>query len=103
MADACIYLGYLYGKKGYKLLNIQTRKLFFSRNVIFHETICPFSILQDVHPPLFPAPISSPGSILLSIPNAYIPPPIPCPPSHASSLVSPPFPVTSATFPSHIP
>nr|XP_016501743.1 PREDICTED: uncharacterized protein LOC107820051 [Nicotiana tabacum] len=83
-ADACIFLGYPYGKKGYKLLNVPTRKLFISRNVVFHETIFPFSFLQDQPPPLFHVSPSSCDPIPIS-PTTFFPPPSP-----ATSPGSPP-------------
>ena len=41
----CVFLGYLFGVKGYKLLNLQTRSCFISRDVIFHEFVIPFQSL----------------------------------------------------------
>nr|XP_009760373.1 PREDICTED: uncharacterized protein LOC104212719 [Nicotiana sylvestris] len=82
-ADACIFLDYPYGKKGYKLLNIHTRKLFVSRNVVFHETIFPISFLQDQPPPLFPISPSSCDPIPIS-PTTFF-----SPPSHVTSPSSP--------------
>ena len=38
----CIFLGYPFGVKGYKLLNLITKKNFISRDVSFHETVFPF-------------------------------------------------------------
>ena len=38
----CVFLGYPYGVKGYKLLNFVTRQIFISRDVSFHETTFPF-------------------------------------------------------------
>ena len=40
-ARACAFLGYPSGVKGYKLLDLETHKLFISRDVIFHENIFP--------------------------------------------------------------
>ena len=37
-----VFLGYPYGHKGYKLLNLETKKQFISRHVVFHETSFPF-------------------------------------------------------------
>ncbi|XP_075652458.1 uncharacterized protein LOC142622802 [Castanea sativa] len=39
----CVFLGYPFGVKGYKLLNLLTKKIFLSRDVIFHETVFPFA------------------------------------------------------------
>ena len=38
----CIFLGYLSGYKGYKLLDIETHSVSISRHVIFYEDIFPF-------------------------------------------------------------
>lgn len=42
-ASKCIFLGYKVGTKGFILLNIGTRELFVSRDVIFYENIFPYS------------------------------------------------------------
>jgi len=36
-------VGYPYGKKGWKVYDIQTMEIFVSRNVIVHEDIYPFA------------------------------------------------------------
>lgn len=38
-ARRCIFIGYPFAIKGYRLLDEETSKIFISRNVIFHETI----------------------------------------------------------------
>ena len=38
----CVFLGYPFGVKGYKLLNLLTKQIFISRDVSFHEHIFPF-------------------------------------------------------------
>ena len=38
----CVFLGYPYGVKGFKVLNLATKKIFVSRDVFFHETVFPF-------------------------------------------------------------
>ena len=38
----CVFLGYPFGVKGYKLLNLVTRQIFISRDVSFHENTFPF-------------------------------------------------------------
>ncbi|KAL0846098.1 hypothetical protein Bca101_019344 [Brassica carinata] len=40
-AKACVFLGYPYGYKGYKLLDLQSNTIFISRNVVFYEDIFP--------------------------------------------------------------
>ncbi|XP_010419216.1 PREDICTED: uncharacterized protein LOC104704906 [Camelina sativa] len=55
-ARASIFLGYLIGIKGYKLLDIETHDVFVSRHVIFHEELFPLAIgdmkqqIQDLFP-----------------------------------------------------
>lgn len=41
-AQACIFLGFHNGTKGFKLYDINTQKIIMSRNVKFHETIFPY-------------------------------------------------------------
>ena len=89
----CVFLGYPFGVKGYKLLNLFTKRIFISKDVIFHETIFPF--VSDPYsssshsniplPHLFPL-VASPHDPLLSFrtsdlvtdaipaPNQAIPP-----------------------------
>lgn len=41
-ATQCFFLGYPYGKKGYKVCDIQTKKNFKLRDVIFYEHLFSF-------------------------------------------------------------
>ena len=47
-AFPCVFLGYPYGVKGYKLFNLETKSIFLSKDVIFHEYIFPFHSM-DFH------------------------------------------------------
>ena len=38
----CVFVGYPFGTKGYKLFNVQTKQFLVSRDVVFHENIFPF-------------------------------------------------------------
>ena len=41
-AKACIFLGYPFGSKGYKLYDLSTKSCFISRDVVFRESVFPF-------------------------------------------------------------
>ncbi|GAB2291669.1 hypothetical protein Dimus_038168 [Dionaea muscipula] len=64
-ADPCVFLGYPFGQKGYKVYNLVTRSCLVSRNVTFFEHLFPFShdlilpALQQADPSLV-----VPGSML---------------------------------------
>ena len=50
----CVFLGYPFVVKGYKLLDLHTKKYFISRDVIFNESIFPF---QSIPSSTSPSPI----------------------------------------------
>nr|KYP48259.1 Retrovirus-related Pol polyprotein from transposon TNT 1-94 [Cajanus cajan] len=70
-STTCVFIGYPLGVKGYKLYDLQTKKIFLSRDVMFHESTFPFhSIINHQPPDLFhdvviPLPIS-PSDVLQS-------------------------------------
>ena len=41
-SSSCVFLGYHFGVKGYKLLDLTTKRIFVSRDVHFLETVFPF-------------------------------------------------------------
>lgn len=61
--NPCVFTGYPYEKKAYKLLDLKTSKIVYSRDVTFHENHFPFhhnnttNTSSYLSPPL-PAPIS---------------------------------------------
>ncbi|XP_075107200.1 uncharacterized protein LOC142180159 [Nicotiana tabacum] len=75
--------GYPLGKKGYKLLNLTSHSILFSRDVIFHEHIFPY---HSSAPPIFPI---SPDSFtdVLHTPSTFAPSPVQVP--HSISHVAP--------------
>jgi len=75
-ARPCVFLGYPYGQKAYKLLDLQTKQIFTSRDVQFHERVFPFhhfSSQPDVplpnvttfipEYPNLPVPMQAPSSV----------------------------------------
>ncbi|PNX92270.1 retrovirus-related Pol polyprotein from transposon TNT 1-94 [Trifolium pratense] len=56
----CIFLGYPYGTKGYRVYDLATGKTFTSRDVIFHEHIFPYSSA---------ATMSTPSTHQIPLPN----------------------------------
>lgn len=58
----CVFLGYPPNKKGYKLLNLITKKSFGSRDVRFEESIFPFSSNSET-PYMNPVPNIIPKTI----------------------------------------
>ncbi|XP_060211652.1 uncharacterized protein LOC132639200 [Lycium barbarum] len=71
-ASPCVFLGYPTGKKGYKVMDLKTKRVFVSRDVQFHEHSYPFSIPMST----LPTHHSQPSTLILdddepksSIPN----------------------------------
>lgn len=67
-ADPCVFLGYSPGYKGYKVLNIDTQRIFVSRNVTFKEHIFPYHTIPGSVSPdnMFPKtvlPMSTPVAL----------------------------------------
>lgn len=49
----CIFVGYLFRVKGYKLYDLETHSTFVSRDVIFHQSSFPFQQFPQTHSPNF--------------------------------------------------
>lgn len=57
----CVFLGYPSGQKGYLVYDLEDRKFLTSRDVVFHETIFPYSTIHnDEHDdtPTLPKPVN---------------------------------------------
>jgi len=80
-AIKCVFLGYPFAIKGYKLLDLHSKRIFISRDVTFYESIFPFqSIPSSTSPSSFdplsqictldalPLPISDPIQHSKSVP-----------------------------------
>lgn len=63
-ARPCVFLGYPFGQKGYKLLDLQTQKFLVSRDVVFKEHCFPFHENQEVtnSADTIPLPFFNPSS-----------------------------------------
>jgi len=46
-ASKCVFIGFKKGTKGYILLNIQSREIFVSRDVVFYEHVFPYQRIED--------------------------------------------------------
>lgn len=94
-AEPCVFLGYPFGKKGYKLLSLISQKCFISRDVKLHEDIYPFAAIQPLvslfpfdipqvfyepdfssHTSAAPVPVISVSHSLVSTSSIYSPDPI---------------------------
>jgi hypothetical protein len=91
-AKSCIFIGYPFGIKGYKVFDIQTKSILVSRDVIFHENAflyktSPFPPSDDiVSSPVLPIPVSVDDYVF---PNNSISPIVPISPytDHISESV----------------
>lgn len=81
-ARRCVFIGYPFGQKAYRLYDLDTHVTFTSRDVIFHETIFPFAAIHHAmeQPTVLPLPVPD-------IPN----------PNHTSSQPSLPISPTNTT------
>ena len=77
-ARKCFFLGYPLGVKGYKVLDLTTKNIFISRDVVFHETVFPFgnAIANSVDPFISKVDTTSEGCLgpfvtPISIPNMH--------------------------------
>ncbi|XP_010451390.1 PREDICTED: uncharacterized protein LOC104733516 [Camelina sativa] len=59
-SQKCVFIGYPYGKKGLHLFDLDTKKIFISRDVWFQEEIFPF-----LHHSSSPPPPSSPQLVVV--------------------------------------
>ena len=51
----CLFVGYPFGQKGWKLLNLEIEEYFVSHDIIFHENIFPFAAMVEPSEPHSPS------------------------------------------------
>lgn len=82
-AKKCVFLGYPFGVKGYKVLDLSTNTLFVSRNVIFYEEFFPFAYvpIAEFGPFMLEVDFDSSTQVIkdtfvtpISIPDVFNPP-----------------------------
>ena len=57
-SEKCVFIGYSNGKKGYKMLSLETKSVFFSRDVKFYETVFPFKMKNNLQKQVFETGVS---------------------------------------------
>jgi len=72
-SKTCIFIGYSLCHQGYKCLDLSTGKIYVSHNVIFNETLFPYS------QPIVPVSDQSSPSTSVSLPHHITVPQFPCP------------------------
>lgn len=113
-ADLCIFLGYPFGQKAYKVYNMKTKSVIISRDVLFHENVFPYHLPSNST--TFPLPfyLPLPTNLAFETPNTsrdtltphthstFYPTPNPPPTPNTSTLSSrerltplPTLPITS--------
>ncbi|XP_019261720.1 PREDICTED: uncharacterized protein LOC109239589 [Nicotiana attenuata] len=91
----CVFLGYPFAKKGYKLYNLQSKQYFVSRDVIFHKQLFPFS--SDFSLPIVSkSPLSTTSSSVLT---CWFEPDMPPDATTPSSPLSIFFPFDAPSYP----
>ncbi|KAG9453120.1 hypothetical protein H6P81_006024 [Aristolochia fimbriata] len=84
-STACVFLGYHPNYKGYRCLDVAKNKVYVSRNVVFDETVFPYS-----QPALLPTPKPPSSSSAPLIPLLPLPPIVPSPvPSTVPTAATP--------------
>ena len=74
-AKPCIFMGYSFYQKAYLCLEPNTRKIFHSQYVIFHEGTFPFQTSTPTNSMLFsPSSAIKDSSILISLLHVLLPP-----------------------------
>lgn len=71
----CVFLGYPFGKKGYRVMHLDTRKCYNSRDVVFVENVFPFHTIHTTDTTtLFPSEMMLSDSTINSNPIIVLSP-----------------------------
>ena len=104
-AYRCIFVGYLYGQRGYKVYDLDRHIIFTSRDVTFYETNFPYASIPTPpsSTPVIPLPILDEADPLPS----PLPTPLLSPPSDSSTVPmpnnpAPPRPQRNRQLPRHL-
>ncbi|XP_019241250.1 PREDICTED: uncharacterized protein LOC109221245 [Nicotiana attenuata] len=97
-ANPCVFLGYSLGQKGYKVLELDTRRVSVSRDVYFYENQYPFASTTTHTDSFFPVTSPLEHSVDLSSEHIEDEPDIPNSPSPLLPIFSNPS--NSSTLPS---
>lgn len=67
-----VFVGYPFGQKGYRVYDIESKTIYTSRDVIFHENVFPFRDIQSFPLPktVLPMPISDHLATPFDLPSA---------------------------------
>ena len=57
----CIFMGYPFFQKGYKIMDVENNKFHISRDVVFHDEVFPFTTRHQDKPMLQSIPTFYPG------------------------------------------
>ena len=71
-SKTCIFIGYSVGHRGYKCLDVSTRKIFVSRHVVFDKSLYPYTSPESIEPTPKPAPVVLPPNLNLSLSSSSV-------------------------------
>lgn len=73
-ATRCLFLGFPYGQKGWKVFDLEREEYFVSSNIVFNEDVFPCESNSDVGPSNLISSTPSPGIIEDDIVDAVLVP-----------------------------